>query len=260
MPTSPADPGPQSAPEAGALRPAPIRMCDLAAAFAEGVAVFRAVRGLSMAFAAIFALLGLILFVALELMSLAPLSLSLAGGFMLLAPALLAGFFAIDDRHRQGGRPGFADIRAGFARMPRGGWVVSFVCALLFLIWMTDAGTLYGFMVGQVPSGFGRLFAFDTDIARFTFFSSIMGAVLAFIIFTVSAFSIPLIYDGRATLVSGVAASVRTVFTRFPVVMSWALAMAVAIIVSALLLPLLVVSLPVAAYTGRALYRRLFPG
>src|SRR5690606_32459763 len=124
------DPGPQSAPEAGALRPAPIRMRDLAAAFAEGVAVFRAVRGLSMAFAAIFALLGLILFVALELMSLAPLSLSLAGGFMLLAPALLAGFFAIDDRHRQGGRPGFADIRAGFARMPRGGWVVSFVCAL----------------------------------------------------------------------------------------------------------------------------------
>lgn len=86
-----------------------------------------------------------------------------------------------------------------------------------------------------------------------------MGAALAFIIFSVSAFSIPLIYDRRATLVSGVVASVRAVFTRFPVVMAWALTMSAVIILSALLLPLLLFTLPVTAYASRAFYWRVYP-
>ena len=240
-------------------RPARVGMADLAASIGDGIAVFRAVPGLSMAYAAVFVVLGGLLFAVLELMAVAPLSVSLAGGFMLIGPALLAGFFAIVDRHRSGGRPGLADISAGFRRLPLGGWVVSFVCALLFLIWITDAGTLYGFMVGQVPTGFASLLPADSAVARFMLFSSIMGAALAFIIFSVSAFSIPLIYDRRATLVSGVVASVRAVFTRFPVVMTWALTMSAVIILSALLLPLLLLTLPVMAYASRAFYWRIYP-
>jgi len=136
---------------------------------------------------------------------------------------------------------------------------VSFVCALLFLIWITDAGTLYGFMIGREPTAFARLLQAEESVQRFLFYSSLMGAVLAFIIFTVSAFSIPLIYDRRADLVSGVVASVRAVFGRFAVIMAWACLLASVIIVSAVLLPLLVVALPVMAYASRALYFRVFP-
>ncbi|WP_341644316.1 DUF2189 domain-containing protein [Thauera sp. SDU_THAU2] len=241
------------------LKPAAVRLSDISAAMSTGWRQFCAMPALSTGYAAVFVVLGAILFWALESMSIAPISLSFAGGFMLIGPALLAGFFALSDSLRAGRRPVAADIGRGFARMPRGGWVVSFVCALLFLIWITDAGTLYGFMVGREPAQLAHLLQGDAAIHRFVFFSSIMGAVLAFILFAVSAFSIPLIYDHRANLVSGVVASVRAVFGRFGVVMAWACLLAAVIIVSAVLLPLLLVTLPVMAYASRELYFRVYP-
>lgn len=250
---------PQSASAAAALRPAPLRLDDIGAAIGTGIRHFRAIPLLSVAFAAIFALIGLLLFIALDIFAIAPISLSLAGGFMMIGPILLAGFFALSDRVRTGQQPSARDFWHGFRRMPRGGWVVSFVCALLFLIWITDAGTLYGFMVGREPTRFAHLLRLDQSVVEFVLFSSIMGGVLAFILFTVSAFSIPLLYDHRANLVSGVSASARTVFTRFPTVLAWAAVLTVTIALSALLLPLLLVSLPVMAYASRELYFRAFP-
>nr|WP_286206626.1 DUF2189 domain-containing protein [Thauera linaloolentis] len=241
------------------MKPAAVRISDITAALSSGWRQFSAMPTLSIAYAAVFVVLGAILFAALESMSIAPISLSFAGGFMLIGPALLAGFFSLGDSLRAGRRPAAADIWRGFTRMPRGGWVVSFVCALLFLIWITDAGTLYGFMIGREPAQLARLLEADEAIRRFVFFSSIMGAVLAFILFAVSAFSIPLIYDGRANLVSGVVASVRAVFGRFGVVMVWACLLAAVIIASAIVLPLLLVTLPVMAYASRELYFRIYP-
>jgi len=241
------------------LKPAVVRLSDIATAITSGWQRFLALPGLSIAYSALFAALGALLFAVLEWMSIAPISLSLAGGFMLIGPALLAGFFSLDDSLRAGRKPVAMDIWKGFRRLPRGGWVVSFVCALLFLIWITDAGTLYGFMIGRAPAQLAHLLAADEALQRFVLFSSIMGAVLAFILFAVSAFSIPLIYDGRADLVSGVVASVRAVFGRFGVVMPWACLLAVVIILSTIILPLLLVSLPVMAYASRELYFRVYP-
>ena len=136
---------------------------------------------------------------------------------------------------------------------------MSFVCGLLFLIWITDAGILYGFMVGREPIGFLRLLRIEQMVLEYAGYSAIMGGVLAFILFAVSAFSIPLIYDGRATLVPGVVASVRAVFGRFGVMMCWAFLLAVVIMGSIMALPLLLVSLPVMAYASRELYFRVFP-
>lgn len=241
------------------LRPTRVRMRDILAALREGNALFRTTARISTAYAAVFVTIGLLLFLALDRAAIAPLSLSAAGGFMLIGPALLAGFFAVADCREQGAKPRASHIWRGFRDLPRGGWAVSFVCALLLLIWLTDAGTLYGFMVGQTPHGFRHLIWIDESVTRFIAFSSLMGAGLAFILFTVSAFSIPLIYYRRANLVSGVVASVRAVFGSFPVVICWAVLLAAVIIVSAWLLPLLLYTLPVMAFASRAFYQRVFP-
>ncbi len=241
------------------LRPAPLDLADLAGSLRFGLVQFRAIPLLSMAFALFFVAIGALLFGILEFGAIAPMSLSLAGGFMLVGPVLLAGFFGVSDKLRKGRTPGFGDIWSGFRQMPRGGWVVSFVCGLLFLIWVTDAGILYGFMVGREPIGFLRLLRIEQIVLDYAGYSAIMGGVLAFILFAVSAFSIPLIYDGRATLVSGVVASVRAVFSRFGVMMCWAFLLAAVIMSSIMALPVLLVSLPVMAYASRELYLRAFP-
>ena len=241
------------------LRPAPLGLADLGGALRFGLAQFRAIPLLSMGFALLFVAIGALLFGILEFGAIAPMSLSLAGGFMLVGPILLAGFFGVSDKLRKGRNPGFGDIWSGFRQMPRGGWVVSFVCGLLFLIWITDAGILYGFMVGREPIGFLRLLQIEQMVLDYAGYSAIMGGILAFILFAVSAFSIPLIYDGRATLVSGVVASVRAVFGRFGVMMCWAFLLAAVIMGSIMALPLLLASLPVMAYASRDLYFRVFP-
>ena len=244
---------------AAGLAPAPLALADVGASVRFGLSQFRTLPLLSVGFSALFVAIGLLMFAALEFGQIAPMSLSLAGGFMLVGPILLAGFFSVSDKIRTGRHASFGDIWDGFRRMPRGGWVVSFVCGLLFLIWVTDAGILYGFMVGREPFGFLRLLRIEGIVVNYAAYSAIMGGILAFILFTVSAFSIPLIYDGRAQLVSGVVASVRAVFGRFGVMMCWALLLAGVIILSTLLLPLLLVTLPVMAYASRELYFRTFP-
>ncbi|MCK2125328.1 DUF2189 domain-containing protein [Thauera aromatica] len=251
--------GPPPATDPSTLRPAAVRRHDLLAAITAGAAQFRAQPLLSAGFAAVFTVLGSLMFILLEAAGIAPVSLSLAGGFMLVGPALLAGFFALSDRLRHNEKATLGDIARGFRRMPRGGWVMSFVCALIFLIWITDAGILYGFMVGREPVGFMRLLRFEETVAGYVFYSAIMGAVLAFILFAVSAFSIPLLYDRRAHLVPAVVASVRAVFGRFGVVLSWAVLLAAVIMVSALVLPLLLITLPVMAYASREFYLRVYP-
>lgn len=241
------------------LKPCRIGLRHIAAALRDGHTLYRATIAASAAYAALFVVMGGVLFFMLDRAAVAPLSVSVAGGFMLVGPALLAGFLAIADCRDAGGRPGVSHIWRGFRTLPRDGWAVAFVCALLLLIWLTDAGTLYGFMVGQTPASFQHLFEGEVSTTRFLAFSSLMGAGLAFIIFTVSAFSVPLIYYRRASLVSAVVASARAVFGQLPVMLSWACLLAFVIIVSAWMLPLLLYTLPVMAYASRSLYRQVFP-
>ncbi len=246
-------------PDAPALIPVRVGLADIRQAVAEGISLFRAYPRLSVSYAAIFTMVGLGLFSLLELLRWAPLSASLAGGFMLVGPATLSGFFAIIDAHRAGRSPTFSDVVKSFVALPRGAWVVAFVCTLLFLIWITDAGTLYAFIVGEIQAGFGAMLPPGADVTRFLAYSSIMGAVLAFIIFAVSAFSIPLIRDGRADMVSGVVASVRAIFANFSIMMAWALLLSVTIIASILVPPLLLVTLPVMAFASHSLYLCTYP-
>lgn len=178
---------------------------------------------------------------------------------MLVGPVLLSGFFSIADRTAEKKASGFSDIVAGFSRISREMLALGLVCTLLFLIWMTDAATLYGFMVGRTPKPLLALMPLPENVGSFLIWSSVMGAVLAFVIFSVSAFSVPLLYYRRAGLVRAVVMSVRTVFSNFVPCMLWAVVLAATIIGSILILPLFLVTFPVLAYASHALYQELFP-
>ncbi len=234
------------------LQPRRIAVATVSAALAGGWRDFRRCPAPAAGFAAIFAGIGLVIFAVLLRFGVAAMMVPFAGGFLLVGPAVLAGFFALRRGVAAGRAPGFGDVFGGFGRAPRGLWVLAGVCSLLFLIWMSDAATVYSFMIGGAVPDAGQM-------ARFHLWTSLMGAVLAFIVFNITAFAVPLLFDGRAQLVAAVSASVRAVFSNFGAMLAWGLVLAVAVIATILFPPLLIVSLPCLAFASDLLYLEVFP-
>lgn len=237
----------------------PLTPAAIVRALGSGWILANATRSISAAYAIVFTVTGAVIMGSLLALGLAPLVIAAAGAFMLVGPAILAGFFGIAAASEAAEVPGVGSVVAGFRQASLGIWVVALVCALLFMIFVTDVATLYSYMVGGTPVWLADLVPASANIVGFWKWGIVSGAFFALLLFGVSAFSVPLLCEGRATLVSAVATSVRVVFGRFPVALLWALVLACGIIGSILVLPLLPVTLPWLAYTSRALYRETLP-
>ncbi len=254
-------PAQDAIPNSASLSPGRFSATDIASAVATGWRTFRRLPGPSIAFASLFALIGLLLLTAVGHFGISPMALPFAGGFLLLGPALLTGFFRLAALSAGGHKPRLRDAVAAFARAPAGLWMVAGVCAFLFLIWITDAAVLYAFMIGaeHLPYDLPWLISLQRHVVRFELWGALMGSVLAFTIFSISAFSVPLLHEGRANLVQAVHASVGAVLANLLPAVAWGLLLTVTILLSILLLPLLTVVLPVLAYASFAIYQRVFP-
>lgn len=239
----------------------PFSRKDITEALETGWRTFLAMPGPSMVYAAVFALIGLLLLMAIGELGVSPMALPLAGGFLLVGPVLLSGFLRLSIIHAQGDKPRLLDAFSAFTRVPGGIWIVSILCLFLFFIWITDAAVLYTVMIGgeHLPYQLPWLINLQGQVIAFEFWGSLMGSIIAFLILAISAFSVPLLFDGRAHLVEAVQASVRTVFANFLSSILWGLLLASVILVSIVLLPLLLVTLPTLAYASFSLYRKVFP-
>ncbi len=235
---------------------------DMTIALKAGWHTFQSIPGVSMAYASLFALIGLVLLAAVGGFGISPMALPFAGGFMLVGPALLTGFFRLAAIHADNNRkPRLMDAFIAFARAPGSLWLVAFICVFLFQVWITDAGVLYVMMIGteHLPYELPWLIRLQEHVIAFELWGMLMGSVLAFIILTISAFSVPLLHEGRANLVTAIHASVRAVFKNLLHSIIWGLLLSAVILFSILLLPLLIVTLPILAYTSFALYQQVFP-
>lgn len=244
--------------------PTPYRLRDLHLALVAGWQVFRALPGPSLALGAVFALIGIGLLLGLALLGVSPLGWILAGGFLLIGPALLAGFFGLYRRQERGDPTGLGDAFRGFTDAGSGFWVVAGLCAFLFLVWLTDAGVLYAFQVGASPLledgsspwDWSRL---SPGVRTFALWSSPVGAFLALGIYLITAFSVPLLYERRTEVILAIIASVRAVLGNLVPALAWALIIVLGIVPGILIPLLLPVTLPVLAYGSFALYRAVFP-
>lgn len=222
--------------------------------------MFRQTQNASMAYAGIFAVIGAILLIGAIKLDIAPMAYPLAGGFMLVGPAFLAGFFHAASLRAQRRPVRFADFFRGFRHSPAALWVISVVCAFLSLVWLTDASIVYSLYFGTVPvlgsleliAGLGE----GSRLASFILFSSLTGSVLALMIFAISAFAVPLIFSRRMDLAKAVGLSVRAVFGNFGVMAAWGVVLTLGVAGSILLfMPLFVVVFPVLAYASEQAYR-----
>jgi uncharacterized membrane protein len=240
----------------------PFGLDSIATALTEGWQLANArrdIRTTGIAYAAIFTLIGAVILGLLLAQGFTPFVIAAAGAFMLVGPGILAGFFGIARAYEAGQKVGFGETARGFAAASNAVWVIALVCALLFMIFITDAAILYSYMVGGAPVWLTELIPATAGVMNFLFWGALSGFVIAFLLFSISAFSVPLLCERRATLVIAVVASVRVVFGNFLPAMAWAALLSGLTIGSILLLPLLPLTLPWLAYASRALYRQVFP-
>ncbi len=236
-----------------------LTLASLSRAIRRDWEMFLRTRPLSVSFAMIFALVGIVILVAIERASFAPMIFPLTGGFMLIGPFLLTGFFAVADRIATGDASSYSDIVRGFSRSSREMMTLALVCTVLFIVWITHTATLYGFIVGRTPTPLLQLISPSSNVLSFLCWSSLLGVFLAFVIFSISAFSVPLLYYRRAGLIKAVQLSVGAVFANLVPCLLWALILAVSIVSSILIFPLFLMTFPVLAFGSHALYRELFP-
>jgi len=237
----------------------PFSFTSLKQALAEGWRIANATRLVSIAYSLIFVLGGVLIIGGLLAQGMTPFVIAAAGAFMLVGPVILAGFFGIAQAFESGQRVTPGAILAGFRNAAGALWALSLVCGLLFMIFVTDAAILYAYMIGGAPVWLADLMPAAMNVVKFVKWAGVSGFVVAFLLFGISAFSVPLLCERRIGLVGAVVTSVRVVFGNFTVAIFWAFFLSTATIASVLLLPLLPLTLPWLAYASRALYRQVLP-
>lgn len=222
---------------------------------------FRASLLISLTFAAVFAVIGFIGLYLLVHSGLAPMVYPWAGGFMLVGPALLCGYFQAAQRLDEGAAPTWADLWSGFRNSPPTVWVMGVLSALLLMIWLTDAAIIYGLYFGREPV-FLRWELLSRPAMRellwiYFIFCTAIGSGLALIVFAISAFAVPLMYFQRKALPAAIGRSVRIVFANPGVMVLWGVLLTAAVVGSILVfMPLFTVVFPVLAYASTAAYRQ----
>ena len=233
---------------------------SLVRAWRRGWILFSRSRQLSVTYAMIFSLIGVVILVGIERASYAPLIVPLGGGLLLVGPSLLCGFFALADRAARHESGSMADIVGGCSRASPAMFVVALLSTALFIAWLADVATLYGVAIGRVPMLPGMFIVQPGDDVAFLVGSSLIALLLPLAIFAISAFSVPLLYYRRASLWPALRLSVAAVLSNLAVSAVWTLWLSLCLIASIVIFPLILLSFPVLAFASHSLYRELFPG
>jgi uncharacterized membrane protein len=139
----------------------------------------------------------------------------MATGFLLVGPVLALGLYSFSCQLEQGRKPvlGYC-MRAGRSHI-RDILIFSFVLLIVFLIWARAATALYIFYPEQTQHSW-------LDMAMFLGIGSAIGAIFSTVVFTISAFSLPMIMDRRTDAITAVITSVNAVLRNRLTMLVWA--------------------------------------
>ncbi len=233
---------------------------DLVDVMGAGVRDFRAAPQYGLVFGGLYAAAGWLLIALLWYLGLPYLAYPLASGFALIAPFGAVGFYSVSD-HLDKGKPlswsnVFSDIRDAARRDLS---YMAFTAGFALILWMYIAAILFvGFLgfEGFGPDLLKTLFTTPAGLV-FLLLGNVIGALIAFLVFSISVVSFPMLYERDIDFVTAMVTSVRLVIANPTTMIIWCVVIGILMGISLLsgFIGLIFV-LPVLGHASWHLYRR----
>lgn len=169
--------------------------------------------------------------------------LSLMSGFIFIAPALALGLYSISCQLQAGMKPQLGYCLRQGRRHLGNELVYSVILLVIFLLWARAASMIHVFFPMEAHPHLG-------DLATFLGIGSAVGTLFAALVFSASAFSLPMMLDRKVDTITAVVTSVNAVLRNKGAMFVWALIIVIALGISfATALLGLAVLMPVLGYT-----------
>ncbi len=151
--------------------------------------------------------------------------LPLTGGFMFVAPLIAMGLYEISRRHETGEPVSVLMGVAAFRRNPTQIALMALLLMLFLLAWVRLALLVFALFFGLNPPPFATFFTtilFDAGNLPFLIISNAIGALLAGLVFMISAISLPMLIDREVDFITAMITSWKACTTNPRVMTGWA--------------------------------------
>lgn len=180
---------------------------------------------LSLGYGAVFTVIAGLMVLGLFWIDAVSLSLVLAAGFLLVGPLLAVGLYEKSRRLERQSHVRLGEILVVRTAAPVSLAFIGVILMFILLVWVRLATILFAVFLGT--EGFPPLAEFVPTLL-FTahglgllVVGSVVGGVLALLVFAISAVSVPLLVERRLDAVTAIATSVRAVLANFGPMLLW---------------------------------------
>ena len=218
---------------------------------------------ISIGYGLVFTLIGALITIGLWMVGQAAVAPVLLAGFALIAPTFAVGVYRINQIRESGQTPRVFDFWSISPEKLTQLALLSVLLLVFFLTWARLAQFLFAMMVSETSLSVGEFLNYIfNDPAGLTLIvtGTVIGAVLAFVAFIVSAISFPMLTDQNVDAITALVASVKAVFGQPFVMLTWALLIAFMVAVGIALFGVgLAVTFPWVAHASWRAYKDFDP-